>query len=160
LLPPISSEPSQEMPEQRSVKMTPGDNPISNRELRDSDLSGDDSGRVGEIDPVVWSLRGVSQNECRAARTASCASGSLTIVGDAGRDVVQDDSLQVANVNAHLESRGATEHVNVAVDEAVLILATGFGLKLGRMLFHPHGDGIATEQSEIMVLSGRRLGFI
>src|SRR5262249_34909181 len=140
--------------------MTPGDDPISNRELRDSNVSGDDSSRVGEIDPVVWSLRGVCQNECRAARAASCASGSLTVVGDAGRNVVQDDSLQVAHINPHLESSRATEHVNVTVDEAVLILATGFGLKLGSMLFHPHGDGIATEQSEIMVLRSRRLRFI
>src|SRR5262249_11447071 len=104
----LPGKPSQEMPKQRGVQMTTGDNPISNRELRDGDFPSYDSSRVGEIDPVMWALRGVGQNERRAARAASGAASALAVIGDAWRDIIQHDRLQVTNVNAHLESRGAT----------------------------------------------------
>src|SRR5262245_32132661 len=118
------------MPEQRRIQMTPGDDSIPNRELRDGNFSSDDSSRVGEVDTVMRSLRGVGQDERCSASTAPCAPCALAVVGDTRRDVVQNDRLQISHVNAHLEGRGATEHVDVTVDETVLIFASGFWLKL------------------------------
>lgn len=120
-------------------------------EARDSDSSGDHTLRETVKVLVVRAARGThpgKDSDQRGLAAAAGATGTLSIVARAGRDIPQHDGVQMADVNAQLHCGRADEHVQRIrrIAEAQLDIAPIGSAHLSRMLLGAHLHGLARGQ--------------